>query len=68
MAQANLFRSIFFLDDLFAIGVLSNFRKLWQEGHRQVSRGLCALPVRIHHLGRPLDLVAVLPRSVAARY
>ncbi|MFZ0479875.1 MAG: putative sulfate exporter family transporter [Terriglobales bacterium] len=32
MAQANLFRSIFFLMTFFAIGVLSNFRKLWQEG------------------------------------
>jgi len=40
MAQANLFRAIFFLMTFFAIGVLSNFRKLWQEGNRQVSRGL----------------------------
>jgi len=32
MGQANLFRSIFFLMTFFAIGVLSNFRKLWQEG------------------------------------
>jgi uncharacterized membrane protein YadS len=32
MAHANLFRSIFFLMTFFAIGVLSNFRKLWQEG------------------------------------
>jgi uncharacterized membrane protein YadS len=32
MAQANLFRAIFFLMTFFAIGVLSNFRKLWQEG------------------------------------
>ena len=32
MAQANLFHAIFFLMTFFAIGVLSNFRKLWQEG------------------------------------
>jgi len=32
MAQANLFRAIFFLMTFFAIGVMSNFRKLWQEG------------------------------------
>ena len=32
MAQANMFRAIFFLMTFFAIGVLSNFRKLWQEG------------------------------------
>jgi uncharacterized membrane protein YadS len=32
MAQANVFRSIFFVMTFFAIGVLSNFRKLWQEG------------------------------------
>ncbi len=32
MAQANLFRAIFFLMTFFAIGVLSNFQKLWQEG------------------------------------
>ena len=32
MGQANLFRAIFFLMTFFAIGVLSNFRKLWQEG------------------------------------
>jgi len=27
-----VFRSIFFLLTFFAIGVLSNFRRLWQEG------------------------------------
>jgi uncharacterized membrane protein YadS len=32
MGQANVFRAIFFLMTFFAIGVLSNFRKLWQEG------------------------------------
>jgi uncharacterized membrane protein YadS len=32
MAQANVFRAIFFVMTFFAIGVLSNFRKLWQEG------------------------------------
>jgi len=32
MAQANVIRGIFFVMTFFAIGVLSNFRKLWQEG------------------------------------
>lgn len=32
MAQANVFRAIFFVMTFFAIGLLSNFRKLWQEG------------------------------------
>jgi uncharacterized membrane protein YadS len=32
MAQANVFRSIFFVMTFFSIGVVSNFRKLWQEG------------------------------------
>ncbi|HEX4584982.1 MAG TPA: putative sulfate exporter family transporter [Burkholderiaceae bacterium] len=31
-AQANVFRVIFFVLTFFSIGVLSNFRKLWQEG------------------------------------
>ena len=32
MGQANLFRGIFFTMTFFTIGVVSNFRKLWQEG------------------------------------
>ena len=32
MGQANIFRAIFFVLTFFTIGVLSNFRKLWQEG------------------------------------
>ena len=32
MAEANVFRAIFFVMTFFAIGMLSNFRKLWQEG------------------------------------
>jgi uncharacterized membrane protein YadS len=32
MGQANIFRTLFFVMTFFAIGVLSNFRKLWQEG------------------------------------
>ena len=32
MGQANVFRGIFFVMTFFTIGVLSNFRKLWQEG------------------------------------
>src|SRR5581483_11856527 len=32
MAQANVFRGIFFVMTFFTIGVLSNFRKLWEEG------------------------------------
>ena len=32
MGQANVFRGIFFVMTFFTIGVMSNFRKLWQEG------------------------------------
>jgi uncharacterized membrane protein YadS len=32
MAEANVFRSIFFVLTFFTIGALSNFRKLWEEG------------------------------------
>lgn len=32
MAQANTLRVIFFVMTFFSIGVMSNFRKLWQEG------------------------------------
>src|SRR5947209_990337 len=32
MAEANTFRVIFFILTFFSIGVLSNFRKLWEDG------------------------------------
>jgi len=32
MGQANVFRGVFFVMTFFAIGVVSNFRKLWEEG------------------------------------
>jgi uncharacterized membrane protein YadS len=32
MGEANVFRAIFFVLTFFTIGVLSNFRKLWEEG------------------------------------
>jgi len=32
MGQANIFRGIFFVMTFFTIGVVSNFRKLWEEG------------------------------------
>ena len=32
IAQANIFRSIFFVMTFFTIGVVSNFRKLWEAG------------------------------------
>ncbi|MGA2618655.1 MAG: putative sulfate exporter family transporter [Thermoguttaceae bacterium] len=32
MDEANVFRSIFFVMTFFSIGVVSNFRKLWEEG------------------------------------
>jgi len=32
MTEANVFRTLFFVLTFFAIGVLSNFRKLWEEG------------------------------------
>ena len=32
MGEANVFRGIFFVMTFFSIGVMSNFRKLWEEG------------------------------------
>lgn len=32
IVEANIFRGLFFVFTFFSIGVLSNFRKLWQEG------------------------------------
>ncbi|MCZ2080488.1 MAG: YeiH family protein [Bryobacterales bacterium] len=32
MGEANVFRGIFFVMTFFTIGVVSNFRKLWEEG------------------------------------
>jgi uncharacterized membrane protein YadS len=32
MGEANVFRTIFFVMTFFTIGVMTNFRKLWQEG------------------------------------
>ncbi len=32
MGQANVFRGIFFVMTFFTIGVVSNFKKLWEEG------------------------------------
>ena len=32
MTEANTFRGIFFVMTFFTIGVMSNFRKLWEEG------------------------------------
>lgn len=32
MSEANIFRGIFFVLTFFTIGVVSNFRKLWEEG------------------------------------
>lgn len=37
MGQANVFRAIFFVMTFFAIGTLSNFRKLWQEGFAKLA-------------------------------
>ncbi|HYA79652.1 MAG TPA: putative sulfate exporter family transporter [Methylocystis sp.] len=37
IAEANTFRVIFFVLTFFSIGVLSNFRKLWEEGIGQLA-------------------------------
>ncbi len=66
MGQANIFRGIFFVMTFFSIGVVSNFRKLWEEGIGRLAAGLCALPVRLHYLDRVGHFLAVLPRHAAA--
>lgn len=37
LAEANTFRVIFFILTFFSIGVLSNFRKLWEEGFARLA-------------------------------
>ena len=37
VAQANIFRGIFFVMTFFAIGVMSNFRKLWEQGIQRLA-------------------------------
>ena len=66
IGEANAFRVIFFVLTFFSIGVLSNFRKLWQEGIGKLAAVYRGEPVRVRDLGRALDLVAVLRRHQAA--
>src|SRR3989441_449536 len=39
MGEANAFRGIFFVMTFFSIGVMSNFRKLWEEGIGRLAPG-----------------------------
>ncbi len=66
MGQANAFRVIFFILTFFSIGVLSNFRTLWQEGIGRLAARVCRQPVRLRDLGRAADFLAVLQRRPSA--
>jgi magnesium-transporting ATPase (P-type) len=37
IAEANTFRVIFFILTFFSIGVLSDFRKLWEDGFARLA-------------------------------
>jgi len=50
IGEANTFRVIFFILTFFSIGVLSNFRKLWQEASASWPRSILE-PVRLRDLG-----------------
>ena len=66
IGEANTFRVIFFILTFFSIGVLSNFKTLWQEGIGKLAAVYLREPVRLRDLGRVADLVAVLQRREAA--
>src|SRR5437879_9780666 len=38
MSEANSFRGIFFVMTFFTIGVMTDFRRLWEEGDRKSTR------------------------------
>ena len=66
MAQANVFRSIFFVHDLFLDRCCVELPKTVAGRHREAYCRVCSVPVRIHHLGRAADLMVVFPRHAAA--
>ena len=51
MNQANVFRGIFFVMTFFTIGVVSDFRRLWQEGIGKLALVYILVPVRFHSSG-----------------
>jgi magnesium-transporting ATPase (P-type) len=63
--EANVFRVIFFILTFFSIGVVSDFRKLWQQGF-----GKLAAVYFVSLFGFVIwvgaDFVAVLPRRQTA--
>ena len=65
--EANVFRVIFFVLTFFSIGVLSDFRKLWEQGFGKLAAGLSRQPVRLRDLGWLADLLAVLQRLSSRR-
>ena len=64
--EANVFRGIFFVMTFFTIGLVSNFKKLWEEGIGQARRGLRDLALRFHHLDRAHHFMDILPRRKTA--
>jgi len=66
MGQANIFRGIFFVMTFFSIGVVSNFRKLWEEGIGRLAAVYVLCLFGLHHLDRAGYLVAILPRHATA--
>ena len=64
MGEANVFRSIFFVMTFFTIGVVSNFRKLWEEGIGKLApstSSACSASLS----GSGCDFLALLPRHRA---
>ena len=62
IGEANTFRVIFFILTFFSIGVLSNFKTLWQEGFGKLAAVYLVSLFGFVDLGRPVDLVFVLRR------
>ena len=68
MGEANGFRGIFFCHDLLFDRRGVEFQEALGRGDWPPGRRLCRLPVRVHHLDRAADLLAVLPRRKTATY
>ena len=63
MAEANVFRGIFFVMTFFHHRSCERFPETLAGRYRPPGPGLLTLPVRLHHLGGPGHLLDLLPRS-----
>ena len=61
----DVFRGMFFVLTFFTIGVVSNFKKLWEEGIGRLA-AVYVLSFWIYNLGRTADILDLFPRCKTA--